>query len=338
MAKNATEKSHNSKDLPGLFRATDLEAHGIPRGCLRSMLQKGEVEQVGRGLYRLANLEPNELETVALVASAVPAGIVWLLSALQMHEIGTQSPHQVWIAIDRKARKPSRIPAKVRIVRFSKSMLTYGIQIRSILGVSVKVTNPARTVVDCFRYRNKIGLDVALEALRDAVRTRKATVDQIMRAAEVCRARTVMRRLRGRARAGRPSGGTPRGPPRGRATRPAPAPCRASGRRGSAPRPRAPSPRAGVPPSALTLLMAPTASIAGGVGTVIGPVIGATILPLTSLVLQQVVPYSDLVLYGAIIVIVVMVEPGGVMSILRRSGVISRRTNHRVNDAKEVAN
>jgi predicted transcriptional regulator of viral defense system len=133
------------------------------------------------------------METVAMVASAVPGGILCLLSALQIHEIGTQSPHEVWIALDRKARKPTRLPAKVRVVRFSGSMLTYGIQTRSTLGVSVRVTSPARTVVDCFRYRNKIGLDVALEALRDAVRTRKATVDEIMRAAEVCRARTVMR-------------------------------------------------------------------------------------------------------------------------------------------------
>jgi predicted transcriptional regulator of viral defense system len=193
MAKKATEKSHNSKGLPGLFRAADLEAQGIPRGRLRSMLQNGEVELVGRGLYRLTDLEPTELETVALVASAVPAAIVCLLTALQIHEIGTQSPHEVWIAIDRKARKPTRLPAKVRIVRFSGSMLTYGLQTRTIMGVTVRVTTPARTVVDCFRYRNKIGLDVALEALRDTVRTRKATVDQIMRAAEVCRARTVMR-------------------------------------------------------------------------------------------------------------------------------------------------
>jgi predicted transcriptional regulator of viral defense system len=99
----------------------------------------------------------------------------------------------VWIAIDYKARKPARLPVKVRIVRFSGSMLTYGIQTRSILGIPVRVTSPARTVVDCFRYRSKIGLDVALEALRDAIRSRITTVDEIVRAAEVCRARTVMR-------------------------------------------------------------------------------------------------------------------------------------------------
>jgi len=193
MEKGKISNISPSTGLPGLFRATELEARGIPRGHLRTLLRRGQVAQVGRGLYRLAAVEPNEMETVAMVASAVPGGILCLLSALQIHEIGTQSPHEVWIALDRKARKPTRLPAKVRVVRFSGSMLTYGIQTRSTLGVPVRVTSPARTVVDCFRYRNKIGLDVALEALRDAVRTRKATVDEIMRAAEVCRARTVMR-------------------------------------------------------------------------------------------------------------------------------------------------
>ena len=132
------------------------------------------------------------METIAMVASAVPHAIVCLLSALRIHEIGTQSPHQVWLAIDRKARIPRRLPAKVRVVRFSGAMLTYGVVTQSMQGVRVRLTNPARTVVDCFRYRNKIGLDVAMEALRDAVRSRKAMVSEIDRAAEVCRIRTVI--------------------------------------------------------------------------------------------------------------------------------------------------
>jgi predicted transcriptional regulator of viral defense system len=180
-------------DLPGLFRAADLEARGIPRGRLRTLLQRGAVERVARGLYRLTVIEPNALETVATVASAVPGGIICLRSALQIHEIGSQTPHEVWIAIDRKARKPTNLPARVRILRFSGAMLAFGVQTRSILGVTLRVTSPARTVVDCFRYRNKIGLDVALEALRDVMRSRKASMDEIMRAAEVCRARTVIR-------------------------------------------------------------------------------------------------------------------------------------------------
>jgi predicted transcriptional regulator of viral defense system len=118
--------------------------------------------------------------------------IVCLLSALTLHGIGTQAPHEVWLALDRKARKPTLLPARVRIVRFSGPGLRYGIETRLILGVRVHVTSPARTIVDCFRYRNKIGLDVALEALRDVRRRRIVTVDEIMRAAEVLRARTVI--------------------------------------------------------------------------------------------------------------------------------------------------
>jgi len=128
-----------------------------------------------------------------MVASAIPAGIVCLLSALRIHNVGTQGPHEVWLGLDRKARKPRRLPARVRIVRFSGPMLTYGIQRRLIIGVPVHITSPARTVVDCFRYRRKLGLDVALEALRDVVRSRAASVDEIMRAAEVCHARTLIR-------------------------------------------------------------------------------------------------------------------------------------------------
>lgn len=175
------------------FRPRDLVPLEIPFAGLQRLVASGAVQKVGPGLYRLAATEPSEFETIAMVASAVPDGIICLLSALRLHGIGTQAPHEVWLALDRKARKPARLPAKVRIVRFSKAMLGYGVESRPTLGVPVRVTSPARTVVDCFRYRKKLGLDVALEALRDAVRARKATVDEIARAAEVCRARTVMK-------------------------------------------------------------------------------------------------------------------------------------------------
>jgi predicted transcriptional regulator of viral defense system len=174
------------------FRPRDLKPLGITYQHLQKLVVGGSVEKIGQGLYRLTSVEPNELETIAMVASAVPAGIVCLLSALRLHDIGTQVPHEIWLALNRKARRPARPPTRLRIVRFSGAMLTYGIQSRSILGVTVRVTSPARTVVDCFRYRHKIGLDVALEALRDAIRARKSTTDEIVRAAEVCHARTVM--------------------------------------------------------------------------------------------------------------------------------------------------
>lgn len=178
--------------LPGILRAADLEARGIPRGHLRGMLQRGEVERAGRGLYRLSEAPLSELETVAAVCKRIPGAIVCLLTALHIHDIGTQAPRAVWIALDRKARKPQAADLPLEIVRFSGAMLTYAIETREVLGVSVRLTSPARTVVDCFRYRKKVGLDVALEALRDALGSRKATVDEILRVAEVGRITTVI--------------------------------------------------------------------------------------------------------------------------------------------------
>ena len=179
--------------IGAFFRPRDVAPLGVSFRQLQRLVSRGTVEKLGEGLYRLLEVEPTELETIAMVASAVPNAIVCLLTALRVHEIGTQSPHEVWIAIDRKGRKPRRVPTKLRIVRFSGAMLTYGVVKRSMLGVPVSITSPARTIVDCFRYRNKVGIDVAMEALRDAVRTRKTTVDEISRAADVCRIRTVMK-------------------------------------------------------------------------------------------------------------------------------------------------
>jgi len=181
-----------TKELPALLRAGDLEARGIPRSHLVGMLRRGEVERISRGLYRLRDAPLNELETIAAVSKRIPGAIVCLLTALHVHGIGTQAPRDVWIAIDRKARKPQVPELPVRVVRFSGAMLRYGIQTREVLGVSIRLTSPARTVVDCFRYRNKIGLDVALEALRDVIRSRKATMDEITRVADVCRIETVI--------------------------------------------------------------------------------------------------------------------------------------------------
>lgn len=192
---NALQLTSSRLEAAGIgvfFRPRDLEALEIPFAELRRLVAAGIVEKVGPGLYRLAAAEPSEFETLAMVASAIPGAIVCLLSALTLHGIGTQAPHEVWLALDRKARKPTRLPARVRIVRFSGPARSYGIETRLILGVPVRVTSPARTIVDCFRYRNKIGLDVALEALRDVLRRRIVTVDEIMRAAEVLRARTVI--------------------------------------------------------------------------------------------------------------------------------------------------
>jgi len=175
------------------FQPRDLAPLGISHRKLQGLVSRGVVENFGNGLYRLTEVPATELETIAMVAAAVPNAVMCLLTALQYHEIGTQLPHRTWIALDRKARKPIHPPTRLRIVRFSGPMLTYGVVCRTALGVPFRVTSPARTVVDCFRYRNKFGLDVALEALDDVLHLRIATVHQIMRAAEACRARTVLR-------------------------------------------------------------------------------------------------------------------------------------------------
>lgn len=174
------------------FRTRDAAELGLKSGDLQRLVEAGALERVARGLYRLSDAEPTEQYTVAAVCARVPDAIVCLLSALSVHGLGTQLPREVWIAIPHKARAP-RVPEfPIKVVRFSGRALRYGVQKIRLEGVPVRITNPARTVVDCFRFRRLVGRDVAREALRDALRDRKASVDEIWRAAEVCRARSLV--------------------------------------------------------------------------------------------------------------------------------------------------
>jgi len=177
----------------GVFRTSDLEALGMSRAEAQRLVERGEAEQLSHGLYRLADGEITEHIGLVAVQKKIPDGIICLLSALQFHEIGTQLPREIWIAIDRKAHKPKPPGFPIRIVRFSGVNAWYGVETHELLGVPVKITSIARTVVDCFRYRNKIGIDVALEALKDVLARRLATRDEIMRTATECRAKTVIR-------------------------------------------------------------------------------------------------------------------------------------------------
>jgi len=177
---------------PDIFRLRDIDRLALTRARLRTMIKHGEAERVGQGLYR-RHSEVTELDTVATVCARVPDAVVCLLTALVIHRIGTQLPADVWIAIDRKARKPRLEDLPVRIVRFSGPLLRYGIEERRVQGVTVRITSPARTVVDCFRYRNKIGIDVALEALKESLRTRRVSVAALVRAAQVCRVQGVLK-------------------------------------------------------------------------------------------------------------------------------------------------
>jgi predicted transcriptional regulator of viral defense system len=156
-------------------------------------VDQGAIVKVGRGLYVARGAKPTEHHSLAQASKRMPNGVVCLLSALRFHDLTTQSPFEVWFAIGEKSRLPKQENLQLRIVRFSRKALTYGVQGHRIEGVPVRVFTPAKTVADCFRYRNKIGLEVALEALRDCKRKRKATTDEIWKAAKVCRVANVMR-------------------------------------------------------------------------------------------------------------------------------------------------
>lgn len=176
-----------------LLRARDLARSGVPTVTLSRLVRAGKLERVARGVYSLPGRAPGEHRSLAEVAIRVPRGVVCLLSALRVHEIGTQAPFEVWLAIPHRMVPPKLEQPQLRIVRMSGDALSQGIQKVRVDGVPVPVFNAAKTVADCFKYRNKIGLDVALEALREVRRGRKATMDELWRYAGVCRVANVMR-------------------------------------------------------------------------------------------------------------------------------------------------
>ena len=177
----------------GLFRLSEATAAGIHPENIRRLVRAGELTRLGRGMYAVPTLRPTEYHTLAEIATRVPKGIVCLLTALRVHGLGTQNPHEVWLAVDRRAGIPRVDFARIRLVRISGAALTSGIDEHTIEHVAVRITNPARTVVDCFKFRNKIGIDVAVEALREYRRLRKGTADELWRHADRLRMTRVMR-------------------------------------------------------------------------------------------------------------------------------------------------
>ncbi|MBK9384678.1 MAG: AbiEi antitoxin N-terminal domain-containing protein [Planctomycetes bacterium] len=172
--------------------AQELARAGIHRQVLTRLVAAGELERIARGLYRLPDQEATEHHALAIAAAAVPDGVICLLSALQFHGLGTQLPGDVWIAIDRRARKPALSYPPLRFVRTSAAALEQGIARHRIEGRMVRITNVARTLADGFKYRNKIGLDVALEALRDAWRSKRLSLRELDRHAAANRVQRVM--------------------------------------------------------------------------------------------------------------------------------------------------
>ena len=177
----------------GLVRPKDLNQHGIPVIYLRRLLHRGELVQPARGVYAVAGHEPTLHHSLAMVSKRIPRGVVCLLSALAYHEIGTQLPSVVWLAIDQRSRPLVTTDLPAKIVRFGAKSLVEGVEEHSVEGVTMRITNPAKTVADCFKFRNKVGLDIAMEALRDAWRKRKVTMAELDRFAATNRVTHVMR-------------------------------------------------------------------------------------------------------------------------------------------------
>ena len=176
----------------GVIRAADIEAIGASRTLLPYLAKKGVMRRVARGAYLLADHIP-EHETFLEVATAIPHGVICLLSALQFHEITTQMPLEAWVAIERGRHQPAPGGIPLRIVKFSGSSFSEGIVEHDAGGATIRVYSPAKTVVDCFKFRNRIGLDVAREALLDALAREKATRDEIWHYARFCRMSRVIR-------------------------------------------------------------------------------------------------------------------------------------------------
>lgn len=177
----------------GLLRANDLSEIDVPRIVLTRLTAAGRLEKVGRGLYRLPGAQASEHESLVTVARRVPQAVFCLLSALQFHELTTQLPRQVWIAMPRGSHLPRIDYPPLKMVQMSDEAYASGVEEHLHDGVTLYVTSAAKTVADCFKHRNKIGLDVALEALKDARASNKASVDEIWRFAKICRVANVIR-------------------------------------------------------------------------------------------------------------------------------------------------
>ncbi len=175
-------------------RSRDLVRHGISRVQLQTAVTNGLVQRIGRGLYVLPDSDNvTEKHTLVEVSQRIPNGTFCLVTALRFHELTTQNPTEVWIALAPNAWRPRLDSIKLRLVHFSGPALEEGMEQHLVEGIQVKVYNPAKTVADCFKFRHKIGLDIALEALREAWKARRATMDQLHHYAQVDRVAKVMR-------------------------------------------------------------------------------------------------------------------------------------------------
>ena len=179
-------------DSTPVLKAATIASHGIDRKTIQRVVENGEILRIGRGLYCLSDYEVDRHHSYVEAQMLVRCGVVCLLSALSFHEIGTQSPRYVWLAVPRRSRLPKTGDQPLKIVTFSEPAFSAGIEQHELEGVTVKVYSPAKTVADCFKYRNKLGIDVAIEALRETVRHKNASPDEVLHFADICRVRNVV--------------------------------------------------------------------------------------------------------------------------------------------------
>ena len=176
----------------GIVRPRDFERRGVSRTQIRRLYEQGAIERVGRGLYTLPGTVLTQWHSLAEASQRVRGGVICLLSALRFHGLTTQNPYEVWMAIDRKAWRPKPGSPQLRLVYLSGPSLREGVEAHDVGGVTVKVFSAAKTVADCFKYRNKIGIDVAVEALRDFSRSHRGGATELARCARICRVSRVM--------------------------------------------------------------------------------------------------------------------------------------------------
>jgi predicted transcriptional regulator of viral defense system len=179
--------------IHGIVRPRDLEAIGVDRRVLKRLFDRGDLARRSRGVYTMPDHEPTRHTDLAEVCARAPSATISLISALGFHELTTQIAHAVWITIDRAGRRPKIEHPRIRIVYASGEALTAGVEGHQIEGIRVPITDPAKTVADCFKYRDHVGRDVAVEALRDCLRQRKATPAQIYEMAKIDRVVTIVR-------------------------------------------------------------------------------------------------------------------------------------------------
>ncbi len=184
---NSNKKLNKLIDKGQPFTTAEVQSLGIPRQTLTRMCRKGVIQRIARGMYNIPNGEMSEHNDIKLAVKQVPYAVVCLFSALEFHNMTTQIPHQVWLAVPQGRRRKAITYPEIQYISLTKSSYDYGIEEHVIDGVSIKVYSVAKTVADCFKFRNKIGLEVALEALREAKSEQKATNTQILTAAKICR-------------------------------------------------------------------------------------------------------------------------------------------------------